>query len=166
MRFQVARFQIAVIWKVCDASSFGKPLVFSVFSTPIHQNSIFRPRFWMLKSLHFNMLSGVYDCRPIIHTVTNGLGLNWTPEQAYLCSPIHPIAFNDFMSHLKLVEENGDKRLIEFELIRKKIAVLSFIKNKQTFLPLGKDNNFISLHLGSIINKIENLTLKKIEKNR
>ena len=55
---------------------------------------------------HFNMLSGVYDCRPIIHTVTNGLGLNWTPEQAYLCSPIHPIAFNDFMSHLKLVEEN------------------------------------------------------------
>ena len=48
------RFEIAVNCEVCDASFFGKPLNFILFCTPMDQNAIFHPWFWMPKKYAFH----------------------------------------------------------------------------------------------------------------
>ena len=52
-RFQSTRFQIAAIWEVCVAIFLAEPLIFIVFVAPMDQNTMFRPRFGMLKSINF-----------------------------------------------------------------------------------------------------------------
>ena len=72
MRFEISRFQIAAIWGFALRLFLAKPSIFIVFVTPMDQNTIFRPRFGMLKSSPFRMLLGFCNTSQSFNIVKNG----------------------------------------------------------------------------------------------